>query len=186
MLTHTVVELNLRLPSMLHGKKGFERIVWAFRNVLTESVAWLFCDLASESNGLPKGSIFKHNEALYVSNMEKDVENTPLKKHQPQIVECDMARILHREVLVPPSQMDITESTPSEDVQEHCNALSEWLAMVALESPRVTANDTIDPYLSRYSVPDADDSNPTNLISLKWHGFINSRWITRLLTTLLY
>ncbi|OJJ82147.1 ribonuclease P protein subunit p40 [Aspergillus glaucus CBS 516.65] len=161
-----LVELNLRLPSMLHGKKGFERIVWAFRNVLTESVAWLFCDLASESNGLPK-------------------ENTPLQKHQPQIVECDMARISHREVLVPPSQMDITESTPSEDVQEHCNALSEWLAMVALESPRVTANDTIDPYLSRYSVPDAEDSNPTNLISLKWHGFINSRWITQLLITLL-
>lgn len=71
MLIHTVVELNLRLPSMLHGKKGFERIAWAFRNVLTESVAWLFCDLASESNGLPKGSIFEHNEALYVSDMEK-------------------------------------------------------------------------------------------------------------------
>lgn len=114
------------------------------------------------------------------------IENTPLQKHQPEIVECDVTRIPHREVLVPPSQMDITESTPSEDVQEHCNALSEWLAMVALESPRVTANDTIDPYLSRYSVPDANDSNPTNLISLKWHGFINSRWITRLLTTLLY
>ncbi|BCR82865.1 ribonuclease P protein subunit p40 [Aspergillus chevalieri] len=163
-----LVELNLRLPSMLHGKKGFERIVWAFRNVLTESVAWLFCDLASESNDLPK-----------------DIGNTPLQKHQPQIIECDMARILHCEVLVPPSQMDITESTPSEDVQEHCNALSEWLAMVSLESPRVTANDTIDPYLSRYSVPDADDANPTNLISLKWHGFINSRWITQLLTALL-
>ncbi|EYE92718.1 ribonuclease P protein subunit p40 [Aspergillus ruber CBS 135680] len=162
------VELNLRLPSMLHGKKGFERIIWAFQNVLTESVAWLFCDLASESNGLPK-----------------DIKNTPLQKHKPEIVECDVTRIPHREVLAPPSQMDITESTPSEDVQEHCNALSEWLAMIALESPRVTSTDTIDPYLSRYSVPDADDSNPTNLISLKWHGFINSRWITHLLTTLL-
>jgi ribonuclease P/MRP protein subunit RPP40 len=42
----TVVEINLRLPSMLHGKKGFERIVWAFKNVLNSSVSWLFCDLA--------------------------------------------------------------------------------------------------------------------------------------------
>jgi hypothetical protein len=41
----SVVELNLRLPSMLHGKKGFERIVWAFANVLTQSMAWLFYDL---------------------------------------------------------------------------------------------------------------------------------------------
>lgn len=50
-LTFAVVELNLRLPSMLHGKKGFERIVWAFENVLNESVAWLFCDQAPQQNG---------------------------------------------------------------------------------------------------------------------------------------
>lgn len=62
LLTQTVVELNLRLPSMLHGKKGFERIVWAFRNVLTESVAWLFCDLTPESNGLANGWLFQLKE----------------------------------------------------------------------------------------------------------------------------
>ena len=45
------VELNLRLPSMLHGKKGFERIVWAFKNVLNQSLTWLFIDLNQ-----PKGT----------------------------------------------------------------------------------------------------------------------------------
>lgn len=30
---------------MLHGKKGFERIVWAFKNVLNASRTWLFHDL---------------------------------------------------------------------------------------------------------------------------------------------
>ena len=40
-----VVEINLRLPSMLHGKKGFDRIVYAFKNVLTTPVTWLFHDL---------------------------------------------------------------------------------------------------------------------------------------------
>jgi hypothetical protein len=45
----TVIELNLRLPSMLHGKKGFDRIIWAFTNVLNQSLAWLFCDLESTS-----------------------------------------------------------------------------------------------------------------------------------------
>lgn len=40
----TEVVINLRLPSMLHGKKGFERIVWAFKNVLNHSVTWLFHD----------------------------------------------------------------------------------------------------------------------------------------------
>jgi hypothetical protein len=50
----SVVELNLRLPSMLHGKKGFERIVWAFANVLTQSMAWLFYDL-EDTPGTDKG-----------------------------------------------------------------------------------------------------------------------------------
>ena len=45
-LTHIiVVEIELRLPSMLHGKKGFDRILYAFKNVLNKPVKWLFCDL---------------------------------------------------------------------------------------------------------------------------------------------
>ena len=34
---------------MLHGKKGFERIVWAFKNVLNRSVTWLFHDFDPKS-----------------------------------------------------------------------------------------------------------------------------------------
>ena len=41
---HPAVEINLRLPSMVHGKKGFERVVWAFKNVLKNAVTWLFYD----------------------------------------------------------------------------------------------------------------------------------------------
>jgi ribonucleases P/MRP protein subunit RPP40 len=44
---HIVVEVNLRLPSMLHGRKGFDRIVHAFKNVLTTPVTWLFHDLGT-------------------------------------------------------------------------------------------------------------------------------------------
>ena len=36
------IDLNLRSPSMVHGKKGFERIIWAFKNVLNNAVTWLF------------------------------------------------------------------------------------------------------------------------------------------------
>lgn len=43
-----VVEINLRLSSMLHGKKGFDRIVYAFKNVLTTPVTWLFHDLGTK------------------------------------------------------------------------------------------------------------------------------------------
>ena len=49
LLNDIVVEINLRLPSMLHGKKGFDRIVYAFKNVITDPVTWLFTDLRTQS-----------------------------------------------------------------------------------------------------------------------------------------
>lgn len=46
-LTQAVIEINLRSPSMLHGKKVFERIRWAFK-VLSSAVTWLFYDFEDE------------------------------------------------------------------------------------------------------------------------------------------
>ncbi|KAL3420800.1 ribonuclease p mrp protein subunit pop1 [Phlyctema vagabunda] len=42
-----VVQIDLRLPSMLHGKKAFDRIVYAFQHALTTPVTWLFCNLTT-------------------------------------------------------------------------------------------------------------------------------------------
>ena len=41
-----IVEINLRSPSMLHGKKGFDRIVYAAKEVLDKEVMWLFCNVS--------------------------------------------------------------------------------------------------------------------------------------------
>lgn len=35
---------------MLHGKRGFERLVWACKNVLNNSLAWLFHDFQPSSS----------------------------------------------------------------------------------------------------------------------------------------
>ena len=40
------IELNLRLPSMLQGKKGFDRLLSAARHTLNVSKLWLFVDLS--------------------------------------------------------------------------------------------------------------------------------------------
>ncbi len=48
----SVIEIDLRQPSMLHGKKGFEKIVWAFKNVLNQPVTWLFHDVAMEVDSM--------------------------------------------------------------------------------------------------------------------------------------
>jgi ribonucleases P/MRP protein subunit RPP40 len=53
--TFLAIEIDLRQPSMLHGKKGFERIVWACRNVLNASVTWLLAFDAVSQNSLDKG-----------------------------------------------------------------------------------------------------------------------------------
>ena len=43
------IEIDLRQPSMVRGKKGFERILWAVKNVLTDTVTWLFVDRNEEA-----------------------------------------------------------------------------------------------------------------------------------------
>ena len=48
-LNTAVIEIELRKPSMLHGKKGFEKVVYAAKNVLNHSLTWLFCDLRGTS-----------------------------------------------------------------------------------------------------------------------------------------
>ncbi|KAI9045678.1 ribonuclease P protein subunit p40 [Aspergillus affinis] len=163
-----LVELNLRLPSMLHGKKGFERIVWAFKNVLNHSVAWLFYDLGSESGGLSQ-------------------DDPSLKGNHPHVIECEPSRINHRDVLVPPFQSVTNLETPSssEALKDSCNELSEWLALTTLQTSLVSANDGTDPYLCRYSVPDAEDAKTTDLVSLRWHGFASPKWVTQLFIALL-
>ncbi|KAI1964644.1 hypothetical protein LOZ58_001330 [Ophidiomyces ophidiicola] len=162
-VTRYIVEINLRLPSMLHGKKGFDRIVWAFKNVLNSSVAWLFCDLSSTSSILG--------------------EDAPIKKHQPQIFPCTSTTSSFRDILVPPltpSTFVTDEDRATSAFIETCHEIQEWLALAFLDSPRIHANDTIDQYLSRYSVPDQENCIQTNLVKISWKGLIPSPWIIQL------
>ena len=62
----------------------------------------------------------------------------------------------------------------------------EWLGLVSLQSPRIREDDEIDPYLSRYSVPDLESAEPANLVTLRWSGFIPSHWIKGLFIELWY
>ncbi|KAK5690856.1 hypothetical protein LTR97_012017 [Elasticomyces elasticus] len=57
------VEINLRVPSMVRGKPGFDRIVWAFKNVLDRSVTWLFHDLNGTTDGT--GPIAVHQPTIH-------------------------------------------------------------------------------------------------------------------------
>lgn len=93
----------------------------------------------------------------------------------------------YRDILVPPfKELDITGTAPEQELKENCDEISEWLGMVALGSPRVLASDDVDPYLCRYSVPHVDEAKPSDIVSLRWHGFLPLKWIMELFLTLLY
>ncbi|PGH27402.1 hypothetical protein AJ80_00880 [Polytolypa hystricis UAMH7299] len=163
--TRYAVELNLRLPSMLHGRKAFDRIVWAFKNVLNRSVSWVFCDLAPT----PATS----------------GESAPIKQHHPQTITLSPLQTSLERILVPPISSTIpppsAANSGQEFLRESCEELEEWLALVSLNSPRVKADDSIDPYLSRYDVPNRDECVSMDLVRVSWKGLVPSKWITQLL-----
>ncbi|KAJ5280984.1 hypothetical protein N7478_006356 [Penicillium angulare] len=160
-----VIELNLRLPSMLHGKKGFDRIVWAFKNVLNQSISWLFSDLGSTS--------------------EKKNESQPIERHFPQWIECAPLQNSFGRVLVPSLKGLVSTDMPEVELQDACGSVSEWIAMTQLRSPRVSVDDDVDPFLSRYSVPGVEEASAQDLISLRWHAFISPQWTINLISSLL-
>jgi ribonuclease P/MRP protein subunit RPP40 len=42
-----VVEGDLSAPAMFPGKKGFDRLIYACKNVLNQRLTWLFCNLST-------------------------------------------------------------------------------------------------------------------------------------------
>lgn len=82
---------------------------------------------------------------------------------------------VHVPALKPPTEASAIDGI--DDFGEFSNDLYEWLSLIQLESPRVSTNDSIDPFLSRYTTPQApENSSPEPLEKLSWHGFISPKW----------
>ncbi|MCJ1436331.1 Ribonuclease P protein subunit p40 [Xylographa pallens] len=166
--TRYAIEINLRLPSMVHGKKGFERIVWAFKNVLNNSVTWLFYDFNTKLD-----STVSHSFKI------RNLEGRPIDRHHPITKACPMT-MKHSEVITPPiAPHTRTEDTPKDAEDDDLGRL-EWLDLVALESPRILPNDRVDPFLCQYEVPDSGRARPTKVTILSWRGFMPAEWIKKL------
>ncbi|KAH0365084.1 hypothetical protein KCU65_g6290, partial [Aureobasidium melanogenum] len=158
------IELNLRLPSMLTGKKGFERVLRAAETVFVGDVSWLFYDVAT-------AGIADDDTALgeVVEIKEVKAETEDLEK-----------------VLVPDFPSDISKNADGEnDLVE----LLEWISLAALNSPRIQQGDLVDEIISRYEVPtiskpttDATDgtSNGTttqDLMKTTFTGFLPASFL---------
>ncbi|KAJ4985540.1 ribonuclease P 40kDa subunit [Stagonosporopsis vannaccii] len=149
-----VVTYDLTAPSMRSGKKGFERLKWAARNVLDESRAWLFwTQNASFAESLRDG-----REVLCA--------------HAPKIFALDPAVEPLQRVVVP--KLDVQGHGLSA-LYDHDDALAllEWLDMLSLGSSRVRDGHAVDSHLCRYDVPDFGHGADTReLVRVRWRGFI--------------
>jgi ribonuclease P/MRP protein subunit RPP40 len=158
LISDLVIEANLRLPSMLPGKKAFDRLQWAFKNVIDASLAWLFYDLRSPLtvNGEVQGALAAHAPTIKV------LEPSPEPLQQ---------------VLCP--SFALSKDAGDDDTREEAAELLEWLSLTMSRSPRVQKGDSVDPFLCRYCP--AEDVTPLDLVSYQWRGFAPAAFVLKIL-----
>jgi ribonucleases P/MRP protein subunit RPP40 len=171
----------------LHGKKGFDRLVYACKNALNTPKTWLFCNVSKD------GKCFA---VLYLSLIYKTITDMkapapnpdPLVQHFPTEYTSNPVLVQNMEMNTPPLKIPsaVLSDRNRTELDEYATEIYEWLSLVRLESPRLETSDTIDPYLSTYVVP----GNPLEqergrLCKISWRGFISSRWVADTLAVLI-
>lgn len=167
---------------MLHGKKGFDRLLYACKNALSQPVTWLFCNL-STSGRIPSPEP-SHSRFSHLAEPSPD----PLQQYAPVKFTSDPGLIpslyLQAPSLTIPS--DVAASGDRTQLETLATDLYEWVSLVRLQSPRIRAGDSVDPYLSRYQIPeDHGSAVDATFGMIRWQGFLTSEWIRQLLVDLL-
>ncbi|KAH8177755.1 ribonuclease P 40kDa (Rpp40) subunit domain-containing protein [Sarocladium implicatum] len=129
-----VINLDLKSSSMVHGKKGFDRLLYACENVFSQPFTWLFSNLSAEVPSPDPLQQYSPEQAICHPSSNEGIETTKVAMH------------------IDPS---IVASGDRPAMEAAAADLYEWLSLVRLDSPRIQTGDSIDAYLSRYDAPDA-------------------------------
>lgn len=170
------IEHDLRAPSAVRGKKGFDRLLYACKNVLNQQMTWLFADLSPSSG-------------------EEQIRSGPIKDFQPHWRPLSAEVTKYERQRTPfvradePSQMSTGDMSKDHDyVQE----LFEWIGMMTVGSPRLRLKDDINQYLCCYDTPTAhltsshkshegsDNLYAEDVTYLRWHALISSKFLSAL------
>jgi ribonucleases P/MRP protein subunit RPP40 len=164
---------------MLHGKKGFERLLYACRNALTQPVTWLFANLGTSKSPPCYATIHSNSRPAPLVD--------PLAKHAPVSFTSEHGVVPNSQLRAP--SLAIPSDFVTGDrlrIEEFATETYEWLSLVRLQSPRVLAGDDINDYLSRYQVPnDEGDAREAAFSVVRWQGFLTSDWVRQLLVDVL-
>jgi ribonuclease P/MRP protein subunit RPP40 len=160
---------------MLHGKKGFERLVWASKNVLNRRMTWLFVDLGAG------GELKGQQESTTSHDIATHLCLGPIEQFKPEV---KTVRPTYREIDgCPLPHVDAEEAIADPIYEEQ---LLEWIGLVLLGSPRIMKDDLVDPYLCRYEFPESADVRvkgdaTSKLHHVQWRGLMPTRFITMML-----
>ncbi|KAH6880162.1 ribonuclease P 40kDa subunit [Thelonectria olida] len=154
-----LVSFDLRSPAMSRGKRGFDRLVYACKNVFNQPTTWLFCNVGESISS--SDPLQKHSPTKFISSPEISPDLVALQGH------LDISA-------------EILGSSDRSGFEEAATECYEWLSLIRLGSPRVQPRDNIDPYLSRYQVPGEEVAEVT-ICKLSWQGLMSSSWLHELL-----
>lgn len=161
---------------MQHGKRGFDRLLYACKSTLNNSIEWAMC--------------FKSNHPVYL--FDKTTDANVLDESQ-QVMPVGAREVVAKRSIerIPNTQLPKlngvyidTANDSAEDLQVFATDLYEWISLTRLQSPRVDVGDAIDPYLARYQTPNRSQSN-LEAWRIRWDGLIDSAWLRTLLIKLL-
>lgn len=147
-----IVTFDLSAGSMQHGKKGFGRLEWACKNVLNQSLTWLFYNYnESAGEALVEGREVVSSHAPWVRGFEESVGKME-GVSTPRIGRDEVRGLYGAEEAV---------------------GVLEWLDLLGVESPRVREGDVVDAHLCRYEVPDLGRGvSSRDFVQVRWRGFI--------------
>jgi ribonucleases P/MRP protein subunit RPP40 len=157
---------------MVHGKKGFDRLVYTCKNALQSPMPWLVSSPSATKGKEPANPVRRH-----LTPADTDF----LAKYQPSKLVVAQAVGEAARLKLPDLDVSNELEDPSKaDAMELAADIYEWLSLARLGSPRVQSGDKIDPYLSSYEVP-RNDGSSASVRTIRWHGFIQPAWTRHLL-----
>jgi ribonuclease P/MRP protein subunit RPP40 len=170
-----VVEIDLRNPAMLHGKKGFDRVVWSFENKFKSKVNFLFCDLEQD------------REESGPCPILASLGCTPRQVQLPEVSASEPVKVPSLDP-PPESRAQGGGSSPQAEYnrevwRDWAVHIYEWIALANLGAAnRLKAKDNVDPYLSTYSVQqeEGEEERAMGVTRVRFQGMIPAFWILQL------
>ena len=175
-----VIEIDLRQPSMLHGKKGFERIVWAAKNVLNQSRVWLFKDVCKSTPRKWCCIRMRIIDLKMLICRTAPASTLPLDRYHPTCLELAPSMRIHQDVVVHHTLHDLTVDSrglQADEDEDDYYELLEWIDSVSLGSAEVSGQqNTGGPGVT---------ATTTTIREVKFQGLLGSEQVLQILISVM-